>query len=196
MKKILKIIGCLLLAINSYSQEGVEMPLGTTYLNDENGTYFKDINGDLNPYVGTWEGTVNNKKYTFVIQKFPKHAISFTTGYYKYYDMLKIKFKVTDLATNVILYSTLDAVNFDDFPIYGLSKPFHGSFQFIFNDTDANCQNSLRFFLDGTPALTNQLKYCKFEYDEWWLFENCPNYSSRDAIPVYLPKTDFILTKQ
>lgn len=193
MKKILKIIVCFIITLNAFSQEGLEVPLET--LNYNNGTYFKDINGELNPYIGTWEGTVNNKKYTFVMQKFTKHMTSYTTGYYHYEDELMIKFKVTDLATNLILYNTLDADDYNEFPIYGLSKPFHGSFRFVFKDTDTNCQNSLKFFLDGTPALTNQLKYCKFEYDEWWLYQNCPNYSSRDAIPVYLPKVDLILTK-
>lgn len=194
MKKILKIAFSLFFAINTYSQVTVILPLSS--FDDTNGAYYKDLDNELLTYEGTWEGVLNNKKYTFVFQKFTQQLRSFYpfSDSYAYHDELKGKFKVTDITTNTIIYSSLNAINYDEFPIFGIVKPYHNRFQFIFTDTDENCSNTLEFYLENIQNQTNQLKYSYFNYDGWWN-KDCTTYSDRMDIPVNLPMNELILTK-
>jgi len=59
MKKIL----ILVLAVVSYSckaQSIIDMRTENTYPFEKNNNYIKDINGDLNKFVGTWKWTDPN----------------------------------------------------------------------------------------------------------------------------------------
>ncbi len=194
MKNTLKIIFCLFLSINSYGQVTVVVPLSP--VTNQNGAYFKDLNNELFPYVGTWEGVLNNKKYTFVFQKFTQHLTTYypySESYY-YRDELMGKFQVTNNTTGEVIYSSLNASSYDEYPIRGIVKPYHGRFSFVFIDTEANCENGLKFMLKNIPNQTNQLKYFRFEYKDSWNID-CTTYSSRMDIPVNLPMQDLILTK-
>lgn len=194
MKKII-LIFVITFSITCKSQVTVELPLGTYEY--PNGAYLKDLNNELLPYVGTWKGVLNNKEYTFVFQKFTQHLSAYPNGgSYNYRDEIKGKLKVVDLTTNITLYDNLSATNYDDFLIYGVSKPYSGMFEFIFTDTDANCNNSLSFTLRNINGQPNQLTYCYFKYDDWWKSWDCPNYSNRMSIPVNLPMEEFVLIKQ
>ena len=190
--KTLKIIALLLFITNSYSQVTVEVPLGT----DEypNGAYLKDTDGVLNKYTGTWEGVLNNKKYTFVFQFFPQHYSNSPDGSYEYQDEVKVKFKVVDLIDNSVIYDGLSVSNYDDYLIYCASRPYHGIFKCWFTDTPANCENSLSFTLKNIPGYINQLRYCYFEYGQWYRPTDCP-YLNQSDIPHFLPMEEFILTK-
>ena len=194
MKNTLKIVSCLFFSISIYSQVTIEVPLSTVTF--QNGAYFKDINNELLPYVGTWEGVLNNKKYTFVFQKFTQHLTSYFpySESYHYDDRLKGKFQVTNNTTGEIIYSSLSASTYDDFPIYGVVKPYHGRFSFVFKDTEANCENGLEFMLKNIPNQPNQLKYFHFEYKDSWNID-CTTYSDRMDIPVNLPMSELIFTK-
>jgi hypothetical protein len=59
MKNLIKII-FLLFACIGYAQEGIVTPLNTLSMDVQNGTYIKDINGEFNPFVGTYEQPCNN----------------------------------------------------------------------------------------------------------------------------------------
>lgn len=192
MKKI-KLILFLFFVTNIYSQVTVELPLGTYEY--PSGAYLKDVNYELNKYIGTWEGILNNKKYIFVFQLFPQRLTSYPSGLYHYADELKVKFKVIDLVSNTTLYNGLNATAYEDFPIYTGSKPYLGLFQLWFTDTPANCKNELMFYLKDVSGVDNQLKYCYFEYYEWMRPVDCP-FANQIDIPVLLPKEDLILTKQ
>ena len=192
--KALKLIAVLLFVTNSYSQVTVEVPLGTLRNDQPNGTYFKDINGVLTKYIGTWEGVLNNKKYTFVFQLFPQHYINYPDGSYEYRDEVKVKFKVIDLSNNAVLYDGLSIANYDDFLIRGIALPNRGIFKCWFTDTLANCENELNFTLKNIPGSINQIKYCRFEYGEWYKHTGCP-YTYQTDIPHFLPMEEFILTK-
>lgn len=104
------------------------------------------------------------------------------------------KFKVTDLTTNNVIYSSMSAVAYEEFPIYG-DIPYNGLFGFTFRDTEANCENSLDFYLRTIPGNASQLQYCNFSYNDWWRSENC-SYANRTDIPIYLPSGVFVLIKQ
>ena len=170
-------------------------PLLTLPSNLKAGDYLKDLNNVLQPYVGTWEGTANNKKYTFVITKFTKKYQAF--GNY-YLDELKLKFRVTNLSTGVILYDNLDAVSYEQYTIYAAS-PSRGMLACFFTDSAANCHNPLEFYLKNITGNPYQKKYCYFREGEWdgyLVGDNCYNTINRATIPVWLPTQDLILTKQ
>ena len=192
MKNIIKILICVLLNSNLWGQVLETVPLNTDD-NYNNGVYFKDINNELDSYIGTYEGVLNNKKYIFVFQKYLQVRSNNSTNSYRYFDEIKGKFKVIDLNTNTVIYNGLSATNPSDYLIYSITKANGGLFNLYFKDTDANCQNSMQFALRSTTS-PNTFKYCYFSYDDWWNDDIC-SYTDRMAIPVYLPKEDFILTK-
>jgi hypothetical protein len=194
MKKLITIsIIFTLIALNLKAQVTTVVPIDA--LQYPNGAYRKDLNGEFNRYVGTWEGILDNKKYTFVFQKFEQHLNTWLNNTYDYTDELLVKFKVTDLSTNSILFSSLSATTFEQFPIFGASKPYNGLLTFVFTDSEVNCRNELKFTLKDVPNTPNQLKYCYFKYTDSW-DNTCNTYTNRDDIPVFLPKNNFILTKQ
>ena len=171
------------------------MPLST--LNPPYNSYLKDLDNTFLPYLGTWEGILNNKKYTFIFTKFAQHqSAAYSTEYMFYQDELKAKFKVTDLATGNVIYDNTSAINYDDYMIQGTDpSTARGICVFFFTDTDANCRNKMEFTLMNIRGQPNQLKYCYFEYTDSWSGFECTNYPNRMDIPVFLPKEELILTK-
>ena len=169
------------------------LPL-STYEDIPIGAYLKDLDNVLLPYIGTWEGTLNNKKYTFVFVKFPQHD---NFGEY-YIDELMCNFRVVNLVTGSIIYDNLGATNYGDYRI-NTSRPFRGLLHCYFIDTDENCKNSLEFYMRNINGQPNKLTYYDFRYSESWgdlsIGLNCNDFSDRMEIPVFLPRQDLILTK-
>ena len=193
MKNILKII-LLHLTIISYSQEGVELPLNSLSFEHPNGTYYKDFNNVYLPYIGTWKGEKYGKELTLEFVKFTKKKFTAPNGNYYYEDMLMCKYQYKDLVTNTIISSTMDAVNYEDYRIYGLGYPTNGRFDF--NLTDTICDNSFLIIIEDVPNNPNQLKYVAFYGDDWTYYNNC-DYTNRTDIPIPIPfKINMILTKQ
>ena len=172
------------------------LPLNTPYTNiDNNGSYVKDIDNALPFWVGTWKGTVGNKEYTFQFTTFLHHTVSFPSGNYYYKDKLMGKFKVVDLTTNDVLYDDLSVSNFEDYKIE-LSYPGNNiGYVFAFDDDNAHCNNSVEFTLLKIPTNPNQIKYLNFEYTEFISPSDCI-YPEQEDIPMFLPKTEVILTRQ
>lgn len=193
MKKII-VITILLLSIKAQSQLGVIVPKSTSSFEVPNGTYIKDVDNEYLPYVGTWKGILDGKEYTFVFHVFEHHLISFPNGDYYYDDRLKAKYEVKDIATGIVLLSTMTAVNYDDYFILGLSSPSNGRLDFLYTDI-SNCYNSMTFALESIPGVSNQLYYGGFSYDSFYVKEGCP-YVNRIDIPVAIPKKGLIFTKQ
>ncbi|PTS95531.1 hypothetical protein DBR27_16995 [Flavobacterium sp. HMWF030] len=61
-----------------------------------NGAYLKDVNGLMNKYIGTWEGTYDKRKYTFIINK-KKHDFSGISV-----DELNVRYLITTFFGDVI----------------------------------------------------------------------------------------------
>ena len=168
------------------------MPLSS--LTNPSGAYLKDLDNTFLPYLGTWEGILNNKKYTFMFVKFTQRLIVRSNSHSYYRDDLMGKFKVTDITTGNILYDNTSAINYGEYKIDG-TNPSRGVCTFYFTDTDANCRNQMEFTLMNIRGQPNQLKYCYFEYTDSWSGFECTNYPNRMDIPVFLPKEELILTK-
>lgn len=193
MRKII-FIAILLLSINVQSQPNVTVPFNTLTQNIQSGTYIKDMNDEFLPYVGTWKGVLNNKEYTFVFQVFTQHLFTNPSGFYYYMDILKAKYEVKDITTGTILFTTMSAINYDDFYILGLGTPDNGRLDFYFTDTP-NCYNSMTFALENLTGNPNQLHYGGFMYSDFYISEGC-TYTDRHDIPVAIPKKGLIFTKQ
>ncbi|GAA4775909.1 MULTISPECIES: DUF6705 family protein [Flavobacterium] len=192
MKHVLK-YSLIFIALSCKSQVTSIAPLNGLSFENPNGTYFKDLNNELDYYVGKWEGTLNNKKYIFEFVKFTQHLRSYdgtTNGSYYYEDEILGKLKVIDLLTNQVLYDNLNVTNYDDYLILGLAKK-NGMFSFLYQDKAEKCYLHLRR-INGQP---NQLTYCYFTLQSYRDNE-CLNYQNIYDIPIFLPKTDLILTKQ
>ena len=185
------------MAFSCKSQVTSIAPLNGLSFEHPNGTYFKDLNNELDYYTGRWEGISNNKKYIFEYVKFTQHLNNWAVdGSYNYSDKLQGKFKVIDLVTNQVLYDDLNVVNYDDYLISGIVKK-NKSFSFMYLDKPEKCNLQAEFYLmrrDDLPS--NQLKYCCFTLKNYGDLMGCSTYSDIHQIPIFLPKEDLILTKQ
>lgn len=191
MKKILNtLLFVVFFTTSSSCQVTSVLPLGS--YDYPNGAYIKDVDNKLPFYVGTWEGVHDNKKYTFEFTIFYQHLTDYGNGYYHYRDDLRVKFKVEDLFSGMILYDNLSASNHEDYKIF-LASLGLGSFVYVDRD---NCYNTVEFSLFKVAGTTNQLFYNQFEMRD---FSNslidCP-YDNQEDIPMFLPQGNFILTKQ
>ena len=191
MKNILKLVVCLLITHHASSQVTTIVPLSS--YDFPNGSYVKDLNDELMYWEGTWEGIVNNKKYTFMFTKFLQHLRGDSNNYH-YRDEIAGKYKVLDLTTNQVLYDNLAATNYDDYSILGLAIR-NGDFSFWFQDVASKCYNSVKFNLHKINGQPNQVKYCNFRFSEYHYYD-CTNYPDQTSIPMFLPQVNVILTKQ
>ncbi|PTS95532.1 hypothetical protein DBR27_17000 [Flavobacterium sp. HMWF030] len=77
MKNIISVVCLVMLTLSCKAQQIVSVEKVLEYRKAGNGVpdgvYFKDVNGLLNKYLGTWKGSVDNKKYTFVITKYTNY---------------------------------------------------------------------------------------------------------------------------
>ena len=64
------------------------------------GTYLKDVNHLLDPFIGTWQGSIDNKTYTFYIVKQTNTAYGVTL------DKLEVRHYIVDNSTGIILEDT------------------------------------------------------------------------------------------
>jgi hypothetical protein len=191
MKNILKLIVCLLITQHANCQVTTTVPISS--YDYPTGAYLKDLNDELTYWEGTWEGIINNKKYTFMFTKFIQHLNGDINSHYYYEDELRGKYKVVDLTTNQVLYDNLAATNYDDYSILGLAIR-NGDFSFWFQDVASKCYNSVKFNLHKINGQPNQVKYCNFRFSEYHYYD-CTNYTNQTSIPMFLPQENVILTK-
>lgn len=186
--KTMKYLTLLLLFFSwqSFSQVGTIVPLETID-EVENGTYIKDIYGDFNPYIGTWEAINDNKKFTLVIEKKEHQLVSFPDGSYYYQDYLVAKYQWVDLASSALLSSTMSATSFEDFKITCGGNPVNNKLTFFFTDDDSKCGHRMEI----TVRLKNNETRISFigfygQFSSTNPFIDCP-YANINDIPVPFP---------
>ncbi|MCO6174947.1 hypothetical protein NHF50_07790 [Flavobacterium sp. NRK F10] len=192
MKTLFKILTLLLISLNVQCQT-VTTVVPYRTLDYPNGAYLKDLDNEFPFWLGTWEGTADNKKYTFTFVLFEQHLITFPNGEYEFKDKVVGKLKVTDLATNQVIYDESSFANFDDYIIKG-NVIYGREFYFGFYDKENHCNNSADFTLVRYDNNPNQILYKNFSYDEYWYWD-C-SYTDQLDIPMFLPKVDLMLTRQ
>lgn len=82
------------------------------YIKIPDNAYVKDIDGDLNKFLGTWKGVYNNKNYEFVVVKKSKYFGDM------YMDVLEMRYKISDILGNVLI-NTLDLPSLSPYVIKG-----------------------------------------------------------------------------
>ena len=191
MKNLIKILTIILISQSVSCQVTTTLPYKT--LDHPNGAYLKDIDNEFPFWVDTWEGSVNNKKYTFTLIEFTQQKIDFADGRYIYRDKIVCKLKVIDLLNNSIIHDESSFSEYDDFIING-NAVINSKFYFRLFDKENHCDNSAIFILEKTTNNPNQITYKDFSYDEYEYWD-CP-YTTQEDIPMFLPKVDLVLTRQ
>jgi len=97
MKNILFILTFIFISCKSQQQI---IPLGTKGFHIE-GAYYKDLNNDLNPYIGSWKGVFEGKTFFIIFTKIKEYE---PIGKY-YQDRLMGRYKMLD-TNGSQLYST------------------------------------------------------------------------------------------
>ena len=194
-KTIITIIA-ILTSLFNYCQEGVTVPLNHPNKSGiTNGTYISDLNDDFIPYIGTWQGTWNDKVFTLKIEKIPHFTETYPNGDYYYRDILIGNYIVTDLSGELELANSLAITDPDLAKIRSMFRPFNNYFSFNYSN-ESLC--SVRFIVNLSRNLSNpnELIYSVGDRD-YWEEEGCP-YESINDIPVPIPTSltsPLILTK-
>ncbi|WEK69140.1 MAG: hypothetical protein P0Y62_14970 [Candidatus Chryseobacterium colombiense] len=181
MKNILYIIGFLSICISCKAQQQI-IPLETKGFPVEN-TYYKDLNNELSPYIGTWKGTFNNQNFIITFSKYKNY--NSTGNYYK--DRLAGKYKMLD-SNNNELYSTY---NLPDNEAKVTSLGFveqtnHTKLRLVFIDSCIEGEIHLSF---DNPQQT-QMHWKYFTKQELVVDDSgCASYNE-------MPRGEFTLTKQ
>ncbi|MDR6405937.1 MULTISPECIES: DUF6705 family protein [Chryseobacterium] len=187
--KNLKNILLLSFFISAFSCKAQQYPLDTDFRNIPNNSYLKDLNNELDPYIGTYQTIFNGKQITLFVTKEPHKLIDYVTRKF-YRDVLSIKFVVKN-SNGVILQDTQN-LNSQNNTIYSMRiNPYHNFVTFNYSGTNCNVGN-------GRITLKKlNITQVSWEYlpDDIILDNNrCPPGTD---INIYLPETkDLIFTKQ
>ncbi|MGV7108022.1 hypothetical protein [Flavobacterium sp. U410] len=193
MKTPLKFIFFVLIGLQASCQVMQIVPLRS--LENNNGTYQKDIFNEFPFWVGTWKGISNNKEYTFMFTFFQQHQYVFNNGDYLYRDEIGGKFKVVDLVTNQILYDNLATTTYEEYNITNTAL-YDPVFSFYFFDNENNCCNTAKFELWKDYNNPNQIMYKNFELSGYGCLIAPCSYADQLDIPMFLPEEDLVLTRQ
>ncbi|PZP41813.1 MAG: hypothetical protein DI598_17785, partial [Pseudopedobacter saltans] len=99
------LIAILMISLSCKSQE---LPLNSNPFESPQNSYLKDINNELNPYVGTYKASFNGKQITLYITKETKKYFD-RISYKIYKDVLSVKYTVQN-SSGQILQSTQNQV--------------------------------------------------------------------------------------
>ena len=193
MKKVIIISCAVLLSTYMRSQPGVTIPLNQEpTFNLQSGTYIKDTEDALQPYVGIWEGIWSGKKITLSISAVSHHLI-ISPSKYHYEDILVEKYTITDVATNTIIASTMNNADINEAKIINSGTGKNNQMYFFYSDIDL-CSISATILLKRDLANPNQMHY-SFSHEEFWMTESCPFYNDPNGIPIPLPMESVMLSR-
>lgn len=188
MKNIIVITSLLIFAFSCRAQTTI--PEGTVPIENEpafldnheqtpGGTYFKDVNGVLDKYIGTWKGTLNNKNFELIITE--------TTKEYEEYsiknDLLLMKYKIIDLNGNS-LYSTIP-LNDDSYLVpSGYKFTDNGEYYMLtYVGEEGECGQKGTIFLESIDN-GDQLTLFYTPRGDIILESDCPNGEADQLFPV------------
>lgn len=123
------------------------------------GAYIKDIDNEFTPYLGTWEGTWDNKKITFYLNKL-EHKIVETLVGFKYRDVVIAQYKVIDLATGIIIEDSTTTTDFNSIDLQATTINRNKNFlPFFYDGGLSKCGLSADVFMYRDLTNPNILKY-------------------------------------
>ena len=169
-----------------------EYPLSTSYSNIPSGSYIKDLNNELDPYVGNWNGAFNGSQIQLFISKhvnkpFTKGGLSF------YRDVLMVNYIIKDASGTVLQNTTSMSFPPDQFnhTIYS-SIPVANNKGIFFTYGGTNCSVGAGRIIMKKISNT-QLSWTYLPMSTV-ITDSCPPNSD---LTIYLPETEnLIFTKQ
>ncbi|CAH0239716.1 DUF6705 family protein [Chryseobacterium sp. Bi04] len=195
MKKIIIIF--LLFCINFINAQQT-LPLNTPKIDIPNGAYYKDLDGELDPYVGAWKGTWDGKTLYLELKKIKKRYMS-NDG--TYYDSDKIVGERKLVSSNGTI--EIDRIsNFDQnapefYGIYPTRKPL-GQKSLFFQPKNM-CNKTADLIIIFTNSQKTQISLELIENPVTISDITCPNYNQLvepgKGWRFNFPK-DIVLTKQ
>ena len=190
--KHIYLVLCLTNVVIALGQEGTILPLNhSSSINVLAGTYEKDVDNNYGPYIGNWEGTWDGKKLIISLEKVTKQLFSYPNGYYYYRDILAMRYKVVDIATQNILDDTFNLLPHEA-KITSTSAGTNNKISFVYIDED-RCSNTGNIRLEKTAMSLDHLTYY-YGYGDFWIDVDCP-YLSQEDIPISIPTGTLTLTR-
>lgn len=189
----MKKIAILIIIIHSLSScaQGT-YPLNT--MDVPNNSYIKDIDNELDPFLGTWEGIWNNKKITITFSKIYHRLMPQLGGINYFEDFVIGKYVIVDLNTGVVLEDTTSITNMDNITIKSHSFARQKNmlrFGYV-NKNLYDCGFICSIYIYRDLGNPNILTY-KFKNPEYNNFE-CPNITLNE-ISINIPKQDLVLNR-
>ncbi|GEM53659.1 hypothetical protein EB1_34490 [Empedobacter brevis NBRC 14943 = ATCC 43319] len=183
-------------SLKIFSQSQI-IPLKTPLAELPEGAYLKDVNNELNQFVGTWTYTEGSKKYTINFKKLIKEEFNWGPHYYK--DMLIGGYKL-EVNNQIIYNSILTLYEYYEAPLRGIGFVKNQNKYIITFEDPLNCDISGNVKIEKDPSNINQLiwkMYREFEMNP--NFEKCPYLHNIDETSTFgdtmsLPY-EMILTK-
>lgn len=162
-----------------------------TYTTVPSGSYIKDLDNELIPYVGKWTAQWNGKNFTIDLKKIKKYFTHLDNNPY-YMDVLIGKFKVMDSSGMVIFDNT--SISDDNAKIVGgkIFDPNSTKYSLRYIDPEICGMNGL-IMINFTNAAKTQLNW-KFSDMTDIISPDCSYYNS-NPFPEPLPK-NIVLIKQ
>ncbi|MFP3833026.1 DUF6705 family protein [Chryseobacterium sp. SIMBA_028] len=194
MKKIVIIL--LVCCINSVFAQQV-FPLDTPMIDRPDKAYYKDLNGELNQYVGTWKGTWEGKILFLELRKIKKR---YTLNDGTYFDVDSILGERKIISANGMVevdrISNFDENSSEFYGILGQKKNFSQKF-LLFQPKDM-CTKTANLDINFMDSQKTQMRL-QFKYNPHGVYESCPYYHQviveGKEWPMNFPK-DIVLTKQ
>ncbi len=193
MKKTIIII-FIIFSTFVYSQQ--IYPLNTDAISLPNGSYLKDLEGELDPYVGIWKGSWEGKTLYIQFKKL-KHINGNTTDpHYVYRDRILGERKVIE-ANGIISFDRISNFDNQNAEFNGINIKFSNPAQkqlYFVTDVCGKTADVDVTFLDNAKT---QMRL-NLIYRPSYINETCPYYDSiiqGNDYPINFPK-DIVLTKQ
>jgi hypothetical protein len=194
MKKILIIL--LLLSINLVFAQQI-FPLNASKIDRPNGAYYKDLDGELNQYIGTWKGTWGGKTLYLQLRKIKDRSTANDGTYYDS-DQIVGERKVIS-AGGVIEVDRITNFNESDSEFYGIFGQYKNFAQkYLLFQPKNMCNASANVNITFTNTQKTQMSL-HYEHNPRGINESCPYYNQiivqGQDWPFNFPK-DIVLTKQ
>lgn len=194
MKKIL--ITLLIVSINLISAQQI-FPLNANKMDYKNGDYFKDLDGELDPYTGTWKGVWEGKSLYLELRKIRDRSTSNDGTYYES-DQIIGERKIISSNGNVEIdrITNFDESSSEFYGIFGQYKNF--SQKYLLFQPKNMCNKTANINITFVNSQKTQMNL-HFQYNPLGINESCPYYNrimveGKDW-PFNFPK-DILLTKQ
>ena len=191
MKNLILIITCFTLSLSCKAQQIV--PLNTYTNSIQNNDYLKDLNNELDFFIGTYQTHYQGNTYTLYITKIIKKPFfdGVSTNYFQ--DVLSMRYTIKNSSGQTIedTQNMTFAPNQDDFTIYSIGNWDSNKIVVFFYQGIGCAIGSGRIIFKHISGNQFSFKYKPGEYPYPF---NCPNLTEND---VKLPAVvdDIIFTK-